>query len=193
MLRRFYKFLFPVKSDIASQKPDLDLGINSLFKGTLYKRASKSKIKIGNGCLIEGVIATNTNDTKVIIGNNVFMGGGSVIESACAVTIEDDVLISYECIIQDTDNHSMKYSLRKLDVADWKDRQYHNWDITAKSPVLIKKGVWLGARCIILKGVTVGVGSIVGAGSVVTKDIPDWTIVGGNPAKIIRELREDER
>ena len=51
----------------------------------------------------------------------------------------------------------------------------------------------MGARVIILKGVTIGEGSIVGAGSVVTKDVPDWTIVGGNPAKIIRVIPENER
>jgi len=57
----------------------------------------------------------------------------------------------------------------------------------------IKDKAWIGFNSIILKGVTIGEGSIVGAGSVVTKDIPDWSIVGGNPAKVIREISENER
>lgn len=53
-------------------------------------------------------------------------------------------------------------------------------------PVVIEDDVWVGARAIILPGVTIGAHSIVGAGSVVTKDVPPWTVVGGNPARIIK-------
>jgi acetyltransferase-like isoleucine patch superfamily enzyme len=61
------------------------------------------------------------------------------------------------------------------------------------SPIIIEDDAWIGFNSIILKGVTIGKGSIVGAGSVVTKSVPPWTIVGGNPAKIIREIPENER
>jgi acetyltransferase-like isoleucine patch superfamily enzyme len=59
--------------------------------------------------------------------------------------------------------------------------------------VYIDDDVWIGAMSIILKGVTIGEGAIVGAGSVVTKDVPPWAIVAGNPAKIIREIGINER
>jgi acetyltransferase-like isoleucine patch superfamily enzyme len=58
---------------------------------------------------------------------------------------------------------------------------------------MISDFVWIGANVIILKGVTIGEGAIVGAGSVVTKDVPPYTIVAGNPARIIREIPENER
>jgi acetyltransferase-like isoleucine patch superfamily enzyme len=61
------------------------------------------------------------------------------------------------------------------------------------SPLVIHDSVWIGVSSIILKGVTIGKGAIIGAGSVVTKDVPPWTIVAGNPASIIREILEHER
>ena len=64
-----------------------------------------------------------------------------------------------------------------------------NWNVVKKSPVIIEDKVWIGTRSIILKGVTVGEGAIVGAGSVVTKDVQPWTVVAGNPAQKIKELR----
>ena len=59
------------------------------------------------------------------------------------------------------------------------------------APITICDGVWIGARAIVLPGVTIGEGAIVAAGAVVTKDVEPWTVVGGNPAKVIkrRELR----
>jgi maltose O-acetyltransferase len=73
------------------------------------------------------------------------------------------------------------------------NHQYDRIDIpmnlqgnTEENPIIIGDDVWIGASCIFLPGVHVGTGCIVGAGSVVTKDVPDYAIVGGNPAKIIK-------
>ena len=63
-----------------------------------------------------------------------------------------------------------------------------NWNEVKSKKIHIKKNSWICARSIILKGVTIGKGSIVAAGSVVTKDVPDFTLVSGNPAKIIKNL-----
>ena len=60
---------------------------------------------------------------------------------------------------------------------------------TEVDPIVIEDDVWIGARVIILKGVTIGKGSIIGAGSVVTKDVEPYSIVGGNPAKLIRKRK----
>lgn len=171
----------------------LEVGKNTEFKGQANIRQEGGKVTIGSDSLIECNISTETEYASVYIGNNVFIGGGTIIDSAIGITIEDDVLVSYQCIIQDSDNHNSAYSLRKNDTSDWKNDGFHNWEITPKKPVKLSKGCWLGARAIILKGVTIGKGSIVGAGSIVTKDVPDWTIVAGNPAKIIREIPENER
>ncbi len=61
------------------------------------------------------------------------------------------------------------------------------------SPVHVGDKSWIGFNSIVLKGVTIGEGAVVGAGSVVTKDVSAWTVVAGNPARVIREIPEDER
>jgi acetyltransferase-like isoleucine patch superfamily enzyme len=168
------------------------IGHNTDIKGLIDIRKAGGIIQIGNECLIEGSLVTERSVSKITIRDNVHIGGGSILDCVISITIEEDVLISYGCIIVDSDNHSSRYSVRRLDIADWK-RGKHNWDSHVHKPVIIRRGAWIGARSIILKGVEIGYGGIVGAGSVVTTDVPPWTIVAGNPAKIIREIPPDER
>jgi acetyltransferase-like isoleucine patch superfamily enzyme len=139
------------------------------------------------------MLVTERAESRLQIGNNVFVGGGTLIDCALSIEIEDDVLISYQGIISDSDNHSVRFSERKGDLALWRAKQTVNWAAAVTRPVRIGRGAWLGARVIVLKGVTIGTGAVVGAGSVVTRDIPDWTIVAGNPARIIKTLGPDER
>ena len=96
--------------------------------------------------------------------------------------------------IIDSNSHEMNASERSLGFKNL----IKNGHPTSKGSIItksifIKKGAWINFNSIILKGVTIGEGSIVAAGSVVTKDVPDWTIVGGNPAQIIKHIPENER
>lgn len=84
--------------------------------------------------------------------------------------------------------HRLKKGIEEGKIGDYK-----NWEFVNSAPVYIKDKAWIGFNSIILKGVTIGEGAIVGAGSIVTKDVPDWTIVAGNPAKIVRNIPENER
>jgi len=63
-----------------------------------------------------------------------------------------------------------------------------NWQVVPMAPIHISDKVWIGFNVIILKGVNIGEGAIIAAGSVVTKDVPAWTLVGGNPARVIKQL-----
>ena len=67
--------------------------------------------------------------------------------------------------------------------------QNKDWSVVNSNPIKICDDVWIGMNVIILKGVTVGEGAIVGAGSVVTKDVPAWTVVAGNPARVVKVLK----
>lgn len=185
--------MFAQKRTPARDLPGVSIGKNTEIRKQLDKRSKKSKITIGDDCLIQGSLVTETDDSRITIGNNVFVGGDTIVDCVKSITIEDDVLISYRCIIADSDNHNMRYSIRKGDLAQWKRGGRDDWSLTPQDPVHIKKGAWIGTSVIILKGVTIGEGAIIGAGSVVTRDVPDWTIAAGNPARIIKEIAEDER
>jgi acetyltransferase-like isoleucine patch superfamily enzyme len=168
-------------------------GEDTLVYGRVERRHPLSSVRVGRGCLLYGRFATETEQSTITIGNNVFVGSGSSVDCAASIEIEDDVLISYDCVIMDSNNHSLRYSIRKHDTADWKNGRRHDWSTTDSRPVRICRGAWLGARAVVLKGVTVGDGAIVATASVVTTDVSPWTIVAGNPARLVREIGLDER
>lgn len=97
-----------------------------------------------------------------------------------SITISKNVKIGAGCIIMDTDFHSV----------DWQQRKCVDTDsINAKTaPIFIGDSAFIGARCIITKGVTVGSRSIIAAGSVVVKSIPDDCLAGGNPCSVIKKI-----
>ena len=101
-------------------------------------------------------------------------------------------MIAWGSYIFDHGSHSLRFSVRSQDVKLWLDGK-KDWRGIEISTTRIHDKAWIGFGTIILPGVSVGEGAIVGAGSVVTKDIPPWTVVAGNPARIIRELNEYER
>ena len=108
------------------------------------------------------------------------MGQNCSIMSADSVIIEDNVLMaSYITIVNE--NHGMN-------VED--NCSYRRQPLTT-APVLIKEGAWIGERCCILSGVTIGKKSIIGSGSVVNKSVPDYCIAVGNPAKVIKKWNFD--
>lgn len=140
---------------------------------------------------IRGAIYTVSPESKVKIGDRVG------ISSACIwakdrITIGNDVNIGGDCIIIDNDAHPHDFIQRRS--AFCKEVGFIPYLKTIPSaPVVIEDDVWIGARCMILKGVHIGARSIIAAGSVVTKDIPADVIAGGNPCRMIRKINREER
>ena len=167
-------------------------GPGTRFRGSAEKRGADSRIEIGRDCLVDGILVTEAPRSMIRVGSNVSIGGQSLLAAVESIIVEDDVLISYHCIVVDSDNHSLRYSLRKNDLHEWLAGR-HDWKKAQTRPVRICKGAWLGARVIVTKGVTVGEGAVCGMGSVVTRDVPPYTVVAGNPARIIKELPVGER
>lgn len=110
----------------------------------------------------------------ILFKGSTFKIGNSFINSNCkirchkSITIGDDCAISHDFTIMDSNAHSLNGDRKTL-------------------PVEIKNHVWIGTRVTILSGVTIGEGAVIAAGSVVTKDVPPFSVVGGNPAKVIKE------
>ncbi len=109
---------------------------------------------------------------NIHIGQRVFINSGCKFQDQGGIFIGDDVLIGHNCVIA-TLNHVMDPD--------------HRGDMTA-APVRIGNKVWVGANATILQGVTIGDGAIIAAGAVVTKDVAPMTIVGGVPAKFIKDI-----
>jgi acetyltransferase-like isoleucine patch superfamily enzyme len=156
-------------------------------------------LEVGDDSLVTGKFVFETTNARVKIGSRTFIGGGLFI-CIDGIEIGDDVMFSWGCTIMDNDAHSVQWKHRKDDVIQWKKGleehmlgKFKNWDHVKRGKITIKDKAWIGFDAIILKGVTIGEGAVVAAGSVVVKDIPDWTIVAGNPAQPIRLIPENER
>ena len=111
----------------------------------------------------------NEYSTEIIIGDNTSIGDRTEIHAGKKVEIGRGCNIAWDVCIMDRDYH--KFNSKTEDI----------------KPVKIGDDVWIGCNSIILKGITIGNGAVIAAGSVVTKDVPPKTLVGGNPAKVLKE------
>lgn len=169
---------------------NVSLGKDVVINGRLNLRLTDAgKVVIGDRARINSgkdynLIGGDTRTNLVTVGHGrILIGCGTGISNSTLVAqteidIGENVKIGGSVKIYDTDFHSLKYSNRVLK---------SDPDIkTAR--IVIKNGAFIGAHSIILKGVTIGEHSVIGAGSVVTRDIPDGEIWAGNPAAMIRKI-----
>lgn len=154
----------------------------------------KNIVSIGSDSFLTCNIFIENNIGRVKIGNRTYIGSSSII-CANKIVIGDDVLISWGCTIVDNNAHSLISTQRSNDVAmakrNFENKETHSnlnkdWSVVDCKPIIIRDKSWIGFNSIILKGVTIGEGAVVAAGSVVTKDVPDYAIVAGNPATVIK-------
>ncbi|MBM6653398.1 acyltransferase [Faecalitalea cylindroides] len=150
------------------------------------KTNDKKSIIIGKHCDIGARIIANGSNSKIKIGNNTTIRGDTVIGAEESIEIGDYVIISNRVTIYDNNNHPTSPILRKKMIDSGFYSELWNWNHSAHSPIIIKDNVWIGEKSTILKGVTIGEGAIVASNSVVTKDVDEYTIVAGNPAKFVK-------
>ncbi len=135
---------------------------------------------------IKGEFRLGSKDASIEIGNNVGISS-SCIWARKRISIGDNVNIGGDCIIIDSDIHSHNFIERRKGHSPLNGK----YKIIPSAPIVIEDDVWLGARCMVLKGVHIGARSIIAAGSVVINDIPSDVVAGGNPCKVIKKINQD--
>lgn len=152
-------------------------------------RGDRDAIRVGRHTVLAGQLLTFAHGGDIEIGDWCFVGPGTRIWSAASIRIGQRVLISHGVNIHDNDAHPQD--------ADERHRHFaaivtsgHPWQAKGirAAPVVIGDDAWIGFNSTVLKGVTIGAGAIVAAGSVVTRDVPAGSIVAGNPATVVRTL-----
>jgi acetyltransferase-like isoleucine patch superfamily enzyme len=142
-----------------------------------------ARIRIGDDVRISGALQILSGRVidrpELIIGNRVFLGHQVTLKASRSIIIEDDVLVAANCYIADTDDHPLDMESR---ISGMPPRPE---DIR---PIRICRGAWIGRCSHIFKGVTIGEGAVVAAGSIVVKDVAPFTVVAGNPARLVKEL-----
>lgn len=157
----------------------------------------KEQIEIGEHSEIKGAVCCYGSG-KIEIGKHFYMGGFSYIHAADSVHIGDGVIVSNHVRIMDNNSHPtdpekrMEMSIAGSLQEDGTISPLWSCTLAGHAPVIIEDNVWIGEFASIMKGVTVGKGSVVGAHCVVTKDVPPYSVVAGNPARIVKSLRERE-
>lgn len=132
------------------------------------------------GVISPVVLNAMAPDSIIRIGDSVGVSG-AVICAKELISIGNRVQLGSGVVICDTDFHSMDYQLRGQ-VGDFEDAR--------SAPVCIEDDCFIGARAIVMKGVTIGARSVVGAGAVVVKDVPPDVVVAGNPARVVKQLND---
>ena len=178
----------------------IKVGANSIVTGldVQFRGGNRNKtyITIGEGSVVSGRYCIENDNGNISVGDRTFIGSGLFV-SIHTISIGDDVLISWGCTFIDHNAHSVHWKERKDDVSDWKSGLeknrvgfYKNWEYVKSAPIVIKDRAWIGFDVVILKGVVIGREAVVGSRSVVTKDVPDYAVVGGNPARIIKYVNQ---
>lgn len=150
----------------------------------------KSKVRFGNNCEIGAKIHVEGNGS-VSVGDYTTIRGNSFIESTNQVRIGSYVMISNNCTIRDHNSHPTSPAKRKeMCLSGFSSPLWQN-SLAESAPIIIHDNVWIGEKVIILKGVTIGEGAIVATAAVVTKDVPPYSVVAGNPARIVKTMIEE--
>jgi acetyltransferase-like isoleucine patch superfamily enzyme len=171
------------------QRAQLDIAPDAKVDYRGLRHRPPARLSIGAGSIFQGMVACDRDGAEVAIGRNTFFGHSSIV-TALRVEIGDDVLVSWGCTFVDHDSHSPSWERRSGDVRDtYIGRK--DWNGVTVRPVVVRNKAWIGFNVIVLKGVTIGEGAVVAAGSVVTRDVPDYTLVAGNPARIVRSVRDE--
>lgn len=184
ILRMLFKHFWTITNNLSMIYWGIQKGSNNYFLGkTIFRKLPNTKISIGNNCTFNSshrsnligvyspcMISTIEKGAIIDIGNHCGFSG-TVIASALKIKIGNNVRCGANTLITDSDWHTDDYRVGR------------------NREIIIEDNVWLGYGVKVLKGVHIGKNSLIGAGSIVTRDIPENVIAAGNPCKIIKDLK----
>jgi len=203
MIRKFFEKIFYDPYRLVKKFSNITMGENVILlkscKFRFENQKKKNFIKIGKDSMLGCTFVFESNQGQVIIGKNCYIGAGTNLISRSSIEIGNNVTIAWGCTLYDHNSHSLNYKERQKDIQrqneDYrKGRSFiysKDWNVVKSKPIVIEDNVWIGFDSVILAGVTVGEGAIIGARSVVRKDVEPWTVVVGNPAIIIKRLKKE--
>lgn len=169
---------------------------NYLGRSFYVYRIKENKFIVGENNYLNCTIHFEDSKGTVIIGDNTYIGKSDIVCKS-KIVIGNNVFISWNVTILDHDSHSLNFKERRNDMEQQLENlrcgqritENKNWDVVRIKDVNIHDDAWIGVNSTILRGVTIGEKSIVAANTVVTKDVPPYSIVAGNPGKIIKKLK----
>lgn len=167
--------------------------VETTFSFLLFRSGRADAVTIGHGASTYlGTMFDVGRDGRVLLGDYALVHGARIVCDA-DVTIEDYALISWNVVLMDTYRVPIDPDGRREQARRVPDQQPRRLEgSVAAQPVRIGRAAWIGFDSCVLPGVTVGEGAIVGARSVVTEDVDPFTIVAGNPARVVRRLTAEE-
>ncbi|HQY20810.1 MAG TPA: acyltransferase [Ignavibacteria bacterium] len=142
-------------------------------------RLISAKCGYNSGNIAGGVFLRTSKSGNIVTGDEVYLNGTSIISEE-SITLGNRIMIGANTVIMDTNSHNVPYKNR-----------LKRWDKIRRKAVVIEDDVWIGANCFIMKGVRIGKGSIIGAGSVVNNEVKPFSIYAGNPAVFVKKIEEE--
>lgn len=142
--------------------------------------SGKGRLILGYGVNLVGTVVpvelVTYDNGQIEIGDHTFINYGSSIAARSSVKIGSRCHLGHYTFIMDNDQHDV----------------VRHWELPSSAPVIIEDDVWIGSKVVILPGIRIGHQAVIGAGSIVTKDVPPLSVAAGNPARVIRFLTIDE-
>lgn len=184
IFRKIYSNINTLRNVFFSLKYGIPLSKKAVF-GKKVQICNSQYIEMGGHIFYDDDVELCVNKTmpdvtpKLVIGDRVHFGKMNRIGCDNNIVIENDVLFAPHVHISDR-NHSF----------DDVNTPIYKQNVTTKGPVIIGAETWLGFGCQVMSGVKIGKHCVIAAGAIVVKDVPDYSIVGGNPARILKQYNQ---
>jgi acetyltransferase-like isoleucine patch superfamily enzyme len=147
------------------------------FHGNAHQMLRRGRLEIGRGTFLEAGVTLHSADGRIRLGQRVYLSRGVTVGAVGLVEVGDFALVAPGCYITDADH---RFDDPSLPVPDQ--------GMTSKGPTVLEDNVWLGANVVVTGGVRIGRRSVVAANSVVTKDVPAFSIAAGVPARVLSRI-----